>query len=153
MPTFGETNLKNATQARCKNMSLFRRMSEIVSSNSHFEKDLSKSVGATKFIGRGSNASSTNKYMLAAGDLANCGSYTDSDIVFVSAEGARRGRKSINAAELQLAVDAGAAFITDNSYDRNRPYNVGEREVAAFLTERGYSDDGIGIWENTKGAK
>ena len=37
-------------------------------------------------------------------------------------------------------------FITDTPADRNRPYNVGEREVEAFLTSHGYADDGQGRW-------
>lgn len=111
------------------------------------QKDLRKAKGATKFIGRGSLASSTNRYMMAAGNLANCGEYQATDVIFVSAEGARRGRVAIDKVELQKAVNAGATFITDNEYDRTRTYNVGEREVSAFLLKAGYNDKGSGRWK------
>lgn len=128
---------------------LFERMSAALAgaTNPYARKDVLKARGATKFIGRGSAASSTHRYAQAAGDLANCGQYVASDIVFVSAEGARRGRIPIDRVELQKAVDAGAVFVTDVPADRNRSYNVGEREVAEFLQERGYTDQGTGRWQ------
>lgn len=128
--------------------SLYERMSIALqnSTNPYAKKDVLKAVNATKFIGRGSVASSTNKYKLAAGSLANCGEYSKKDIVFVSAEGARKNRIVIDTQELTLATNAGASFITDNFSDRNRPYNVGEREVAVFLLSKGYRDDGTGFW-------
>lgn len=132
--------------ARCQ--TLYERMANALRNSNHpyAQKDLRKATNATKFIGRGSSASSTNKYRLAAGDLGNCGHYEAHDIVFVSAEGARRQRLPIDTAELMLAARAGATFITDTPEDRNRPYNVGEREVAAFLHAQGYRDDGKGHW-------
>ena len=127
-------------------MTLYQRISQVKSTNPYFSKDLAKAKNATKFIGRGSLASSTNKYMEAAGNLANSGSYVKEDIVFVSAEGMRRFREEVNFDELQKAVDAGVTFVTDNLYDRTRPYNVGERQVASFLKKNGYSDNDSGIW-------
>lgn len=129
--------------------SLFERMSKALQGSTHpyAQKDLRKATTATKFIGRGSPASSTNRYRQAAGDLANCGRYVASDVVFVSAEGARRQRLDIDRAELELASQVGVTFITDAPADRNRPYNVGEREVAAFLQTQGYLDDGQGHWQ------
>ncbi len=128
--------------------SLFERMSKALLGSNHpyAQKDLRKATTATKFIGRGSAASSTNRYRQAAGDLANCGHYVADDVVFVSAEGARRQRLEIDRDELALASQAGVTFITDSLADRNRPYNVGEREVAAFLQTQGYGDDGQGHW-------
>ena len=130
---------------------LFERMSEAVkgSTNPYAQKDSQKAVTATKFIGRGSAQSSTNKYRQAAGSLANCGQYDSTDVVFVSAEGARRHRLEIDRGELTVAARAGVTFITDTPADRNRSYNVGEREVASFLLSAGYRDDGKGRW--TKG--
>ena len=127
---------------------LFERMSAALaeSTNPYARKDVQKARGATKFIGRGSPASSTNRYMLAAGDLANCGRYVSTDIVFVSAEGARRNRVPIDLAELGKAAAAGALFVTDKPFDRNRSYNVGEREVAEFLRSQGYADRDTGRW-------
>lgn len=130
-------------------MNLFDRMTAALAdaTNPYARKDVLKAKGATKFIGRGSPASSTNRYRLAAGDLANCGVYLATDVIFVSAEGARRGRIPVDFEELGKAVNARAVLVTDKPYDRNRPYNVGEREVADFLTVRGYSDRGTGRWE------
>jgi hypothetical protein len=134
-------------QAGCK-PNLFDRMSKALagSTNPYARKDLRKANGSTKFIGRGSPASSTNRYMLAAGDLANSGRYAAADIVFVSAEGARRCRIVADIAELWSAAEAGVTFVTDNEFDRNRAYNVGEREVAALLRTWGYQDKGSGCW-------
>ena len=126
---------------------LFDRMSKVQSTNPHFSKDLQKTTHATKFIGQGSIASSTHKYMLASGELANTGSYTQDDVVFVSAEGARRGRMDIDLDELGKAILAGSTFVTDDFYNRERPYNMGERQVAHFLTQNGYKDNGKGIWK------
>lgn len=127
---------------------LFDRLASALSGSSHpyAQKDLAKARTANKFIGRGSPASSTNRYRQASGDLANCGTYASGDVVFVSAEGARRQRLPIDVAELARAVQAGATFITDTLADRSRAYNVGEREVAAFLGAQGYQDDGQGRW-------
>lgn len=129
--------------------SLFERMSLALRGSTHpyAQKDLRKATSATKFIGQGSPASSTNKYRRAAGDLANCGHYVAEDVVFVSAEGARRQRLTIDQVELARASQAGVTFITDTPADRNRPYNVGEREVADFLQAQGYEDDGQGRWQ------
>lgn len=127
---------------------LFDRMSAALAgaTNPYARKDVLKARGATKFIGRGSPASSTNRYMLAAGGLANCGQYVAADVVFASAEGARRGRVPVDYEELGKAAAAGATFVTDSIVDRNRAYNVGEREVAAFLRAHGYADRDTGRW-------
>ena len=127
-------------------MNLYQRLSNIETNNPYFKKDLKKAQNATKFIGRGSDASSTNRYMVAAGDLANCSHYTSDDVVFISAEGMRRGRKEVDFDEIGLAVASKATFVTDAEYDRNRPYNLGERQVATYLLENGYEDNGKGVW-------
>lgn len=128
-------------------MSFYERMKNIKTNNPFFSKDLAKAKNATKFIGRGSMASSTNKYKEAAQELANSGHYTPEDIVFISAEGMRRGREEIDFDEIQKAVEANVTFITDNLYDRTRPYNMGERQVAFFLKKHGYSDNDTGVWK------
>lgn len=113
-------------------------------------KDQAKSDKANKFIGQGSERSSTNGYAKAWGDRANSGEYVASDAVFVSAEGNRAGRVAPNLNELQRAMDAGATVITDDVANRQRPYNIGEREVASYLANNGYSEDaGSGIWTRT----
>lgn len=125
---------------------LHHRISQVKSTNPYFSKDLAKALHATRFIGRGSTLSSTNKYMEAAGDLANCGNYSLADVVFVSAEGARRNRIEVNFEELALAIAARASFVTDVPFDRNRPYNIGERKVADFLSKNGYVEAKPGRW-------
>lgn len=117
------------------------------------KKDQAKADKATKFIGRGSKNSSTNRYRISFGDRANTGSYTSSDVVFISAEGQRDGRVLPNYAEIQLALDAGATIITDVPADRARAYNSGERDVASYLETHGYQETAPGTWnkiDNTK---
>lgn len=113
-------------------------------------KDQAKADQATKFIGRGSAASSTAKYAKAFGDRANTGKYTSSDTVFVSAEGNRSGRVAPNAAEIAKAMNAGATIITDDSDNRKRMHNVGERQVAAQLADGGYAEAKPGLWVPAK---
>lgn len=113
-------------------------MIHLTSRGPYTAKDQLKADVATKFIGRGSRASSTNAYRIDAGVLANCGQYHRYDIVFISAEGNRTGRLSADFSELDRAVSAHATFITDSEYHRNREYNIGEREVAEYLRTNGY---------------
>jgi hypothetical protein len=126
---------------------LGQRIAGVKSRNPYFAKDVEKANRARKFIGRGSSSSSTDAYRLAAGGLANCGLYTKTDIVFVSAEGARVGRIDPDATELDLAIEAGVMFITDDLANRSRPYNVGERQVAHYLTAHGYAETEPGVWK------
>ena len=110
------------------------------------ERYQGKAIRANKFIGRGSALSSTEAYRIAAGAHANTRTYAASDVVFVSAEGDRRNRMAPDFIELGKAVSAGATFITDGPYDRNRSYNIGEREVADFLIGHGYVETAPGLW-------
>lgn len=148
MNPINQGSLFEPSKAQPATESLFERMSAALMKSTHpyTQKDLQKAKGATKFIGRGSAASSTNRYRIAAGDLANCRQYTNADVVFVSAEGARRQRLPIDREELKLAALAGVVFVTDELGDRNRPYNQGEREVAELLTSLGYTDGNTGRW-------
>lgn len=113
---------------------------------SYTVKDQAKSDRATKFIGRGSPNSSTNAYAKAWGDRANCGVYIRHDRVFVSVEGARPGRIPLDVDEVAKAIVARATFITDTPFHRNRPYNVGEREIAGMLERNGYTEAQPGVW-------
>lgn len=128
-------------------MNLHARISQVQSTNPYFSKDLRKARAANKFIGRGSSASSTEKYRIAAAELGNCGTYTSTDVVFISAEGARGSRIGIDTAEILRAVAAGATLITDDAANRNRGYNVGEREVAALLINNNYTEVSPGVWK------
>lgn len=51
----------------------------------------------------------------------------------ISAEGARRGRFNPDFVEIRLAMDAGALVLTDIPADRERSYNIGERQPAVPL--------------------
>lgn len=113
----------------------------------YLAKDQAKSDKANKFIGRGSSRSSTEQYRKDWGELANCGLYTYSDVVFVSAEGDRSGRLKPDFIQLAYAVEANSTFITDNIDNRSRKYNIGEREVSLFLSSQGYKEiRGSGVW-------
>ena len=112
-----------------------------------FAKDQAKARRATKFIGRGSPASSTDAYRRALLSVANRGSYSADDIVFVSAEGARRDRLDPDFTELRIATTAKARFITDGPADRDRSYNCSERAIASFLRASGYTETSPGLWE------
>lgn len=115
-------------------------------------KDNAKSERATKFIGRGSAASSTASYAEQWGALANSGDYHSGDVVFVSAEGKRNGRIDPDAAEIGEAMKAGATILTDSmTTGRERDYNVGERQVAEILRKGGYVESKPGRW--TPGSK
>ncbi len=127
-------------------MELFNRISKVSTSNPYFGKDLSKAKRSNKFIGQGSAASSTNKYRIAAGDLGNCGVYAATDTVFISAEGARGSRLQPDYDELVTAGLASVTFITDDAANRNRSYNVGERDVATFLARMKYREAAPGVW-------
>ncbi len=110
-------------------------------------KDARKAAQATKYIGRGSYRSSTNAYRLAIGpDFANTGDYDAQDVVWISAEGNRAGRVNPDFTEIGKAITARATVITDDILDRERPYNIGERQVAVFLASHGYLEIKPGIW-------
>lgn len=113
-----------------------------------FEKDKKKFKNCNKLIARGSaKSSSSNKYRIAAKSAANSSYYEQSDIVGVSVEGNRRGRVEANFEELLLAIKANATIVTDNSYDRNRSYNIGERGIEKFLLKNNYTEsNGNGVW-------
>jgi hypothetical protein len=120
---------------------------DMMGQTKYYPKDQAKADKANKFIGRGSNKSSTAQYAEDFGDLANTGQYSASDVVFASAEGNRANRLKPNYDELQKAVNARATFITDDKPNRERPYNIGERDVADFLTNRGYQETEAGVWK------
>lgn len=105
-------------------------------------KDYQKATVATKFIGVGTADSSTDIYRRAFSEigLANTSDYTSSDIVFISINGRRNGRVVVGtiASQIKCAMTARATLICDNERVRRVPYNIGERELAEFLTENNY---------------
>lgn len=103
------------------------------------QKDKVKASICTKYIGRGSELSSTHFYaMNLPKDIVNCGVYTNLDTVYISVEGDRSNRLSFDEDEVMKAIQARAKLVTDNSFHRKREYNVGEREIAAFLSDNNY---------------
>jgi hypothetical protein len=115
--------------------------------NQYTSKDQKKSDKATKFIGKGAAGSSTAEYEKAWGNLANSGEYNQTDVVFVSTNGNRPNRVLAQIAELSKAIKAKATVLTDTYEDRQKGFNVGEREVSAFLSENNYvEENGTGIW-------
>ena len=114
--------------------------------NPYWTKDQAKASRANKFIGVGAPGSSTAVY--AAGlprEVVNCGEYVPTDVVFVSVNGARKNRRLFDQLEVMLAIEAGAAIITDSALDRYRDFNIGERELAEFLEANDYEELG-GFW-------
>lgn len=114
--------------------------------NPYWAKDQAKASRANKFIGVGAPGSSTAVY--AAGlprEVVNCGEYVATDVVFVSVNGARKNRRLFDQAEVLLAIEAGAAIITDSSLHRFRDFNVGEQELAEFLEANEY-EEVLGFW-------
>ena len=69
-------------------------------------------------------------------------------MVFISAEGDRVGRLDPNFTEIALAISASATFVTDDKQNRERPYNVGERQVAEFLIDHNYEEVKPGFWQS-----
>lgn len=105
-------------------------------------KDHQKALVATKFIGVGTADSSTDIYRRAFSEigLANTSDYTSTDIVFISINGRRNGRVLVDtvASQIKCAMNAKATLICDNERVRRVPYNVGERELAQFLSDNNY---------------
>jgi predicted NAD-dependent protein-ADP-ribosyltransferase YbiA (DUF1768 family) len=129
-------------------------------------KAIAKSKIATKFIGfaEGIAGSSTGSYAEQAGENANTGSYSPTDVVFVSVPGKRGSAKlqkenqDKTIAEAIKAVEAGATILTDNkAYIDSSTYNTGEKRLYEAMEKAGYNysevtvdDQVIGTW--SKGA-
>lgn len=118
--------------------------------NYYLGKDQEKASKANKMIGFGAVNSSTYAYAQFNPETANTGIYGPDDIVFVSVNGNRKGRISAFdepfITELKKAIEARVTFITDVKADRERSYNIGEREVADILTAAEYDELIPGIW-------
>lgn len=117
---------------------------------------------ATQFIGYGEGIanSSTEHYRKQAGNLANTGNYSDSDVIFVSVPG-RRGDEKLRSKqqdrtieEAIKAIESGATLLTDNKdYIFKSWYNEGELKLYNKLRELGYNysekiidGETIGVW-------
>lgn len=126
-------------------------------------KAASKGSISNKFIGfaDGIEGSSTAEYAKQAGAMANVGTYSPDDVVFVSVPG-KRGDAKIRLeqqdktiAEAIKALDSGATIITDNAdYVAKSAYNEGEKRLSDALTAGGYqysettvNGDVLGVWK------
>jgi hypothetical protein len=140
---------------RLNSTELGRRIEALNLGTIFFYKDIQKAHRATQFIGDGHQGSSTARYAAAAGALANTGHYTAEDRVFVSVNGNRPDRVPLLDAQGALfgvyahvatAMAAGATLLADSVQDRERRYNVGERELARYLLSHGYVEVAPGEW-------
>lgn len=122
----------------------------------YFKKDVAKASDSNKFIGAGAPGSSTAEYAKVLGGSDTV--FRRNDVVFVSSNGLRAGRVSVLDSSGKLtkeykalddAIEAGAVIRTDTAADRARPYNVGEREVATYLTQKGYQEASPGVWKKS----
>jgi len=105
-------------------------------------KDVAKFKECTKLISRGARYSSSWYY--SKHPLANTGDYCSSDTVGISVNGKRRNRIPADFVELHQAIKSGVkVFVLDSLGDRNRTFNVGEREVTDYLIKQGYKELGI----------
>lgn len=116
-------------------------------------KDQYKANISEAFIGIGVMGSSTDLYRKAytAIGKANHRSFDEGELVFISSNGKRPGRIGISAIlpHLRALVLGSGIAITDNQVNTERSYNIGEREVARFLSDSGYyrfNFNDFGIW-------
>lgn len=121
-----------------------------------------KGAMSNKFIGFGTEGSSTNEYAKQAGDRANVGTYNENDVVFVSVMGRSRTTDETTRHQMQdktikeaiKAICSGATLVTDSSkYLDTSDYNEGEKRLAKALKDIGaiyteHKDNNkIGIWK------
>lgn len=103
----------------------------------HGAKDQAKAEKATCFLGEGSSKSSTNMYSKICKDYIK-DEYFTNDIVFISVEGNRNNRIPLNENKVLQVISDGAMIICDNTYNRERSYNIGERELYRLLLLNNY---------------
>lgn len=113
--------------------------------------DKTKLSKANKFIGYEEGNEKTAEYyrILKQKNKANLETYNVHDVVYVAGGQEKRGRKLPRLDLVQLAMNAGATIITDNPADRSKPINIGEREVAEYLSANGYKETLPGVWNST----
>ncbi len=114
----------------------------------HVKKDILKFLICNKLISRG--VGSSGLYAEICSEICNTGEYIPRDIVGVSVNGDRQLRESFDPIEVDKAIEAKVTFITDVRSNRERSYNLGEREVAKYLENNGYRESGSsGRWNKT----
>ncbi len=120
----------------------------------YYEKDKEKFKYCDMLITNGVIGSSSYKYIkdtnIAPKAKRNLKIYNKNNIVGVSVNGKRANRMSFNKVLVKAAVTAGAKIVTDNEKNRNRFFNIGERELATFLEDLNcieyYEDKVRSVW-------
>jgi hypothetical protein len=97
-------------------------------------------------VGRDGKRSTTQLYREQAGNLANTGNYSSSDVIFVSIPGLRgdaaiaKREQDKTIKEAVKAVEAGATILTDNkAYIESSNYNTGEQRLYQNMEAKGYT--------------
>lgn len=111
---------------------------------SRFVRDAAKAAVCDWFVGLGSDGSSTDSYMKQYAERANIKVYpiaVDDDSnakrVFVSLDANQPNRIPFIMVQdhVDHALAHGMTLVADNSYHRNRSYNVSEREFADYMQQ------------------
>lgn len=129
------------------------------SAKKHLPKELVKTKQATQFIGEGAKGSSTDRYrsLYKKHGVANTGTYSDNDVIYVSSNGKRLGRvEPVKNGKLQgvyqnidKAIAVGAKVIMDTPahLQKTANYNLGELALAEYMATHGYEREGdTGVW-------
>ena len=122
-------------------------MIKLTHATAYITKDQKKADVANAFIGYGVPGSSTAVYL---SDAENQGvpvneqiTPTADTVAFVSVNGGSRLTLDNLNTTIEQAVrvlEAGGEIVTDNPYHRGRPYNTGERQLAAVLAQLGATE-------------
>jgi len=73
----------------------------------------------------------------------------ENKVLFISVNGKRKDRAPLPVERVMDALHKGCSFVTDNPENRNRDYNVGERNVADILSKWGCKETPCGdfsVW-------
>ena len=120
----------------------------------YLQKDIRKFSVCTHIQAYGVRGSSSWKYHREGVPTLNLDNsmetVTLSSVVGLSANGNRPDGIAFPTVVLDQLATIGCVLITDNEFHRNRPYNIGEREIAAYLRTKGYKytdHTDYGVWE------
>ena len=106
-------------------------------------KDKKKFENCTHLITRGAPNSSSERYRIDGHNIfnpfikINDDDFDDKSVVGVSVNGRRKNRLSFDKDLVKKAIDAQSWIVCDNEFNRNRDFNIGERELYDFLIKYG----------------
>lgn len=122
-------------------------MLKLTRTTAYTTKDQKKADVANAFIGYGVPGSSTAVYQSDAKrqqiPVNDQIKLADDTVAFVSIDGGSRLTLDNLNTTIEQAVrvlEAGGEIVTDNHYHRGRPYNTGERQLAAVLAQLGATE-------------